>query len=740
MFCPPGNLQALEAASEGDKIAADRGIIPRAIEDIFSHIESDQSTNTKYLVRASFLQIYNEVISDLLKPERSNLCIREDKRRGLFVEGLSEWIVRTPAEIYSLMERGAAQRATGSTKLNEISSRSHAVFQIIVENAATEDDESNADVAQCDADGQPDSNDTTASESADGSSQRHNLRRRRLRIGKLNLVDLAGSERVRVSRATGKRLEESKKINQSLSSLGNVISALTDSKCRTHIPYRDSKLTRILEDSLGGNCKTTMFAMVSPAVDSFGESLSTLKFANRAKHIKNNARINEDLDQKSLLRRYERELKELRSELQERQKHLVDKRKLLEVEEQRRQAEEDKVKAVTELEQRSQEFMREKDEKKHLEARIQKMQSQLLGFGHSIEDTQAFREKLEQEQKRIRQEFEQRVQELERERVSVEQDKAQIDRYNTVLLKQRDIMIALTTRLNERDETIKELQEKLSVYEKELRDAEDEKDKKQHELMKLRRAAVQHSEGSLDQSPALRDALGAWARPPENEQSESPSNASAHKSEATNTSATHMDGTETIEANDASRKPNGSLDDSAKHLMTLAGSGDEAAFRRALDNYWDGSDSLRRSSAFEKHLQHIRAQQESVRQSLSNELETKRKEASNLEQENNNLKNEVEELRAMLKQKHDAEAANWSGNENNSVGVEVLSFRERTALREVLEGKVQSIVQDVKQSLASEQFESAANLADKLDTVCARTISFLAPPEQHNRLENGDAH
>ena len=107
------------------------------------------------------------------------------------------------------------------------------------------------------------------------------------KVGKLNLVDLAGSERVRLSGATGQRLEESKQINRSLSALGNVISALTDAKTRQHIPYRDSKLTRMLEDSLGGNCKTTMMAMISPALEAMLETISTLKFANRAKNIRN---------------------------------------------------------------------------------------------------------------------------------------------------------------------------------------------------------------------------------------------------------------------------------------------------------------------------------------------------------------------------------------------------------------------------------------------------------------------
>ena len=123
-----------------------------------------------------------------------------------------------------------------------------------------------------------------------------------IKVGKLNLVDLAGSERVRVTGATGKRLEECKKINQSLSCLGNVIAALTDSKGqKSHIPYRDSKITRLLEDSLGGNCKTTMMAMISPAIDAFQETLSSVKFANRAKNIKNQPIINEDVDQVYLL-------------------------------------------------------------------------------------------------------------------------------------------------------------------------------------------------------------------------------------------------------------------------------------------------------------------------------------------------------------------------------------------------------------------------------------------------------
>ena len=167
------------------------------------------------------------------------------------MEGLSEWAVRSPNEIYSLMQRGALSRATATTKMNDLSSRSHAVFLIIVEQmSAIGDEEDSKRFANGLVDEGP----------------------KQIKVGKLNLVDLAGCERVRVTGATGKRLEESKSINQSLSALGNVIAALTDKKSRVHIPFRDSKLTRLLEDSLGGNCKTTMMAMVSPVGESYSES------------------------------------------------------------------------------------------------------------------------------------------------------------------------------------------------------------------------------------------------------------------------------------------------------------------------------------------------------------------------------------------------------------------------------------------------------------------------------------
>ena len=250
-----GKTYTMEGFHQHDQ----RGIIPRAIEQIFNHISSSVSPRLRFLVRASYLQIYNEVISDLLKPERTNLAIREGKKRGVFVEGLSEWVVRSPEEIYGLMERGGAMRATGSTKMNELSSRSHAVFIIIAEQSETTyiDSSTGKELAPEDFHELVKKTKTQS----DLNSLEKDVRQS-FKVGKLNLVDLAGSERVRLSGATGQRLEESKKINQSLSALGNVISALTDPRGRQHIPYRDSKvgipLIRCIDISTCISCTTCL--------------------------------------------------------------------------------------------------------------------------------------------------------------------------------------------------------------------------------------------------------------------------------------------------------------------------------------------------------------------------------------------------------------------------------------------------------------------------------------------------
>lgn len=459
-----GKTHTMEGASEGDR----RGIVPRVVADAFAGIEADDIANganaspgssasptpARFLVRASYLQIYNETISDLLRPERTNLAIREDAKRGVFVEGLSEWVVRSPAEVHALMARGRAVRATGATRLNEASSRSHAVLTITIERCASVVGGGGGVGGGEERSGSKNDTSSSAASSA-------------VRVGKLHLVDLAGSERVAITGATGKRLQESKRINASLSALGNVIAALTAHSAaadagsssisssasarapRSHIPYRDSKLTRLLEDSLGGNCVTTLVATVSPSSCAFSESLSTLKFATRAKAVNNAPRVNEEDDgagdNRTLLRRYETELRRLRAELRERARTLVDKRALLELEEGKRRAEADKLAAISALEQRSAEVAQAKAEKRALEARISSMQSQLLVGGSKshqgpVEESDQFRSRLDQEHKRIRGEYEQRLKELENDRQAAVADRAQADRYVALLLRQRDIM------------------------------------------------------------------------------------------------------------------------------------------------------------------------------------------------------------------------------------------------------------------------------------------------------------
>ncbi|KAJ8612152.1 hypothetical protein CTAYLR_002473 [Chrysophaeum taylorii] len=528
---------------------SERGIIPRAVEQIFGHVSSSSSPNapgwarTRFLVRASCLQIYQEQVSDLLDEEdddgasTSSLPIREDPKRGVYVEGLSELVVKTPREVYQLMERASRRRATGATRMNDVSSRSHAVFAVVVEQSASVyvDDEG--------AELSPE--DFARTMRAMGLKRDEALTRLEDRVrqtfllGKLNLVDLAGSERVRISGASGVRLEESKKINASLSSLGNVIAALSEK--RRHVPYRDSKLTRLLEDSLGGNCLTTMLATVSPSRDAASETVSTLKFATRAMSVTNEPRVNQDLDQKSLLRKYERELKRLRAELDERNRHVVDQRRLLELDERRRQAEEDKMAAIRALEARSREFMREKQEKHELEERIARLTSQIVftddhGGGLTLREPRRStfgaayhaspdrasnlsshprrrrRDDLDDDddpspeeappppepQPLVRNDYDDRLADLEHERQSIVEEKAQVERYKQLLLKQRDIMIALTQRLNERDEQIVALQDELDAYDKNQADLENKLDEKTAQCIHLQRVQLEGILGAAD--------------------------------------------------------------------------------------------------------------------------------------------------------------------------------------------------------------------------------------------------
>ncbi|XP_038147165.1 kinesin-like protein KIF17 [Cyprinodon tularosa] len=255
--------------------AAQRGVIPRAFEHIFESIQCAEST--KFLVRGSYLEIYNEDIRDLLGSNtKQRLELKEHPERGVYVRDLTTHTLHSVGECERIMEQGWRNRAVGCTLMNKDSSRSHSIFTIHLEICNT-----------------------------DAAGKDH------IRAGKLNLVDLAGSERQSKTGATGERLREATKINLSLSALGNVISALVYGRSK-YIPYRDSKLTRLLQDSLGGNTRTLMIACLSPADNNYEESLSTLRYANRAKSIQNRPQINED-PKDALLREYQEEIKKLRA-------------------------------------------------------------------------------------------------------------------------------------------------------------------------------------------------------------------------------------------------------------------------------------------------------------------------------------------------------------------------------------------------------------------------------------------
>ena len=435
-----------------------RGIIPRTIEDIFTYIESNSNKDTKFIIRAAYLQIYNEMISDLLKPnnQNKNLNIREDKKKGLYVEHLSEWAVRAPSDIYSLLERGASCREVSNTNMNDVSSRSHAVFMIIVEQLISDSEINGKQITK---------------------------------IGKLNLVDLAGSERTRITGATGKQLEESKKINKSLSALGNVINALTDSKERKHIPYRDSKLTRLLENSLGGNCKTTMIATISPAQCSFNESLSTLNFAKRAKNIKNRPIVNEDIDHNALIHQYENELRKIRMELEEKTKLIASNEEILELKNKEEKAKNDAIKAY---EQASKQLFIERDEKQKLEAKIRLMNLQMIKGGEKIciEETPQFKNALEEKKYILEKNFEQKLLEIEKEREQIEDSKSQVEAYNKLLYRQRDIMNNLSLSLKEKDEIIN--------YDKKIISDLNKKIQELNNILQLRNDSIEEMEKMLD--------------------------------------------------------------------------------------------------------------------------------------------------------------------------------------------------------------------------------------------------
>uniref|UniRef100_A0A6N2MC03 Kinesin motor domain-containing protein n=1 Tax=Salix viminalis TaxID=40686 RepID=A0A6N2MC03_SALVM len=255
--------------SDENFLCDQQGLTPRVFQRLFDRINEEQIKHTdkqlKYQCRCSFLEIYNEQITDLLDPSQRNLQIREDMQTGVYVDNLREECVFTMKDVTQLLIKGLSNRRTGATSINTESSRSHSVFTCVVE-------------SRCKS-------------VAGGMSS--------LKTSRINLVDLAGSERQKLTGAAGERLKEAGNINRSLSQLGNLINILgevSQTGKQRHIPYRDSRLTFLLQESLGGNAKLVMVCAISPAQSCKSETFSTLRFAQRAKAVKNKAVVNEEME------------------------------------------------------------------------------------------------------------------------------------------------------------------------------------------------------------------------------------------------------------------------------------------------------------------------------------------------------------------------------------------------------------------------------------------------------------
>ncbi|CAN1320114.1 Kinesin-like protein KIN-7D, mitochondrial [Linum perenne] len=256
----------------GDQSAP--GIIPLAIKDVFSMIQ--ETPGREFLLRVSYLEIYNEVINDLLDPTGQNLRVREDAQ-GTYVEGIKEEVVLSPGHALSFIAAGEEHRHVGSNNFNLFSSRSHTIFTLMIESSAHGDEYDGVIFSQ------------------------------------LNLIDLAGSESSKTE-TTGLRRKEGAYINKSLLTLGTVIGKLSEGRA-SHVPYRDSKLTRLLQSSLSGHGHVSLICTITPASSNLEETHNTLKFASRAKRVEIYASRNKIIDEKSLIKKYQREISTLKEEL-----------------------------------------------------------------------------------------------------------------------------------------------------------------------------------------------------------------------------------------------------------------------------------------------------------------------------------------------------------------------------------------------------------------------------------------
>ncbi|XP_075032621.1 kinesin-like protein KIF3B [Mixophyes fleayi] len=453
-----------------------RGVIPNSFEHVFTHISRSQ--NQQYLVRASYLEIYQEEIRDLLSKDQSKrLELKERPDTGVYVKDLSSFVTKSVKEIEHVMNVGNQNRSVGATNMNEHSSRSHAIFMITVE------------CSELGLDGE-----------------------NHIRVGKLNLVDLAGSERQTKTGAQGERLKEATKINLSLSALGNVISALVDGKS-THIPYRDSKLTRLLQDSLGGNAKTVMVANIGPASYNVEETLTTLRYSNRAKNIKNKPRVNED-PKDALLREFQEEIARLKAQLEKRvvvkrrrrgnrrpgvegsgedeeegdsyegeddvehkEDYWREQQEKLEIEkkaivEDHSLVAEEKLKLLKEKEKKMDDLKKEREAMEMLSAKVKAMESKLLVGGKNIVDHT-------NEQQKV---LEQKRQEIAEQKRREREMQQQMESRDEETLELKETYSSLQQEVDIKTKKLKKLFSKLQAVKAEIHDLQEEHIKERQEL------------------------------------------------------------------------------------------------------------------------------------------------------------------------------------------------------------------------------------------------------------------
>ncbi|XP_044731672.1 kinesin-like protein Klp68D [Chrysoperla carnea] len=425
---------------EGSK--ENKGIIPKTFGQIWDYI--NRTSNMQFLVSVSYLEIYLEEIKDLLKRDHtSKLEIREYCGRGIVIPNLHTVTCKTAEEMAQVMAIGNRNRTIGGTKMNDRSSRSHAIFSVTIEMCNTDQEYEN------------------------------------VRVGKLNLIDLAGSERQSKTGACSDRLKEASKINRALSALGNVISALAEHS--SHIPYRDSKLTRLLQNSLGGNSKTVMIANIGPSNYNYEESLTTLRYAHRAKAIKNTPFKNED-PKDAKLREYRDEIKRLKELIEQRrleEKQVIVIHKVIKVHRNSARSEdhitnsdsyetdrssdsgseadlEDEIddEEDTELMER---LYLERQKTDELAMRLEELESQLVKGGHALEVIDINEQKLAEQLLKIE---EQKTRETEMQYVLEQESDTKVELHEAYSSLQQEFD-SKSQKINEMAAIIKDLQEQI---------------------------------------------------------------------------------------------------------------------------------------------------------------------------------------------------------------------------------------------------------------------------------------